>query len=226
VEEALKAGFVPAFLFSTDVAARGERARTLLEEGRSRGTKVRTASEAVLSAMADTVHPSGILAVMPMPEQAHSPTTTLAVIIDQLRDPGNMGTILRSALAAGVDLLLTTAQTVDVFSPKVVRAAMGAHFHLPMILNQPWTAIQEATRGMHVVLADPGVAGQNYWALDWRLPTALIIGSEAEGASNEAQALATTRVIIPMRGDVESLNAGVAASIVLFEAARQRTGQG
>jgi TrmH family RNA methyltransferase len=176
--------------------------------------------------MADTVHPSGILAVMPMPAQARPRATTLTLIIDQLRDPGNMGTVLRSALAAGVDLVLTTAQSVDVYSPKVVRAAMGAHFRLPMILNQSWTAIRESTRGMNVVLADPAEAGQAYWTLDWRLPMALIIGSEAEGASGDARDLATARVSIPMRGDVESLNAGVAASIILFEAARQRTGQG
>jgi TrmH family RNA methyltransferase len=138
-----------------------------------------------------------------------------------LRDPGNLGTILRSALAARVQLVLTTAGTVDVYSPKVVRAGMGAHFGLNLLVEPPWPAVEEALHGLHVLVATPR-QGTPYWQVDWRQPTALLIGGEAEGISAKAEKLATGYAKIPMAERVESLNAAVAASILLFEGARQR----
>ncbi len=222
VDEALEAGYEPASIFFTESASRLKRADILLQQARSRSIAVRMVSESVMSAMSDTVTPSGLLAVLRMPQQAEMASYSFVLILDQLRDPGNMGTICRSALAAGVELLITTEHTVDVYSPKVIRAGMGAHFHLLMSLDQPWSAIGQITRGLRVLLADAGPEGQPYWMVNWQEPTALIIGGEAAGASPEAKAMALARVGIPMHRGVESLNASVAASVLLFEAARQR----
>jgi TrmH family RNA methyltransferase len=219
----VKAGDKPAFLFATEEAMEMDRARDVIERARSRGVCVRVVSDDVMKVMSDTVTPSGLLAVVPMPSGAVQGTPTLVLIVDQLRDPGNMGTMLRSALAAGVDMVLAAKSTVDLFSPKVVRAGMGAHFHLKLRWNQVWAQVATVVEGMQVLLASAEAGGQPYWQVDWRIPTALVIGGEAEGASREATRLATARVAIPMHGNVESLNASVAASILLFEAARQRS---
>lgn len=221
IEEAIRAGVQPAFLFHTPAMLELPRARLLVSQAETRGVQVKAVSEPVMAVMSDTVTPSGILAVLPMSEPSIPHPLTWALVVDRLRDPGNMGTILRSALAAGVELVITTRGTVDVYSPKVVRAGMGAHFRLNLFLNQPWRMIEDTLAGLHVLLAKPG-EGSPYWKVDWRQPTALWIGGEAEGVSPEAERLATGAVTIPMREDVESLNAAVAASILLFEAARQR----
>lgn len=221
VEEALKAGVQPAFVFHTTALLDVPRARAVLTQVEEQHANVRAVSEAVMTAMAETVTPSGILAVLPMPTPMIPHPLEWVLILDGLRDPGNLGTILRSALAAGVQLVVTTTGSVDAYSPKVVRSGMGAHFRLHLLLDQPWSAIAELTADMRVLLAE-AAEGQLYWQVDWRLPTALVIGGEAEGVSSDAGHLATGHVKIPMRTEVESLNAAVASSVLLFEAARQR----
>jgi len=221
VEEALKAGVQPAILFHTPPMLEVPRASQILSKALERGVDVRAASEPVMAAMADTVTPSGILAVFPMPASSLPRPLTWTLVLDGLRDPGNLGTILRSALAAGVEWVATTPGTVDVYSPKVVRAGMGAHFRLSLSVDQPWHTLAETLAGMSVLLADAH-EGSPYWEVDWRRPTALVVGGEAEGAAPAASRLAAGHVMIPMRQDVESLNAAVAASVLLFEAVRQR----
>jgi TrmH family RNA methyltransferase len=102
---------------------------------------------------------------------------------------------------------------------------MGAHFRLNLWVDQPWSQVQGALRGLNIWVACPE-GGETYRRVDWRQPAALVIGGEAEGVAPEAVRLATGRVTIPMRSDVESLNAATAASVLLFEAARQRSGLG
>jgi len=178
-----------------------------------------TVSEEVMRAISDTQTPPGLLAVVPISEKP--PKEGLLLIVDRLRDPGNLGTILRSAWAAGVGQLVTTKGTVDIYSPKVVRGAMGAHFHLSLAPDKGWEEIEPLLEGRQILLAE--ARGEvAYHEVDWSKPSALIIGGEAEGASEEAKRLAHKRVYIPMPGGAESLNAAVAASIILFEAARQR----
>ncbi len=222
VEEAVRAGTQPAFLFHTPVVLEDPRARSLVSKAQEQGISVKVVSEPVMRAMSDTVTPSGILAVLPMGECSIPDPLTWVLVVDRLRDPGNMGTILRSALAAGIELVITSRGTVDAYSPKVVRAGMGAHFHLRMCLNQPWPRIGDILEGVHVFVAEPA-GGVPYWEVNWVLPTALVIGGEARGARTEAEDLATGRVSIPMRAGTESLNAAVAASVLLFEGARQRS---
>ena len=142
------------------------------------------------------------------------------LILDRLRDPGNLGTILRTALAAGVEGVLLAPGTVDATNPKAVRAGMGAHFRLPMAAMD-WDEIAHAVAGCRVYLADAR-GSISYTDADWTGRVALIVGGEAAGAGSRAHALAEATVAIPIAAGVESLNAAVAAGVLLFEAARQR----
>jgi TrmH family RNA methyltransferase len=176
-------------------------------------------SDKVLAAISDTVTPQGVVAVVPFP-QIDVARRSLLLVLDNVRDPGNVGTLLRSAAAAGVDEVLVAPDSADPYSPMVVRAAMGAHFRLALG-EADWPAIAGRVAGLAVLLAD--AAGEvAYDRHDWQTPSALIVGGEAEGASAEGRALAAQRVRIPMQRDSESLNAAVAGSVILFEAARQR----
>lgn len=177
----------------------------------------------VLATLADTITPQGVVAVWrlpaPQPEQARNAQLLLA--LDGVRDPGNLGTLLRTAEAAGVGAALLAEGCADAYSPKVVRAGMGAHFGLPIWPRIAWPHMGELLAERQVFLADAeGIALP--WELDWRPPTALIIGGEAEGAGPQARALATHTVRLPMQGRVESLNAAIAGAQLLYEAVRQR----
>jgi TrmH family RNA methyltransferase len=142
------------------------------------------------------------------------------LVADQVRDPGNLGTMLRTALAAGVDALLLPPRTVDPFSPKVVRAGMGAHFRLPIAVTS-WEEIGTTLEDLRIYLAEAG-KGAAYTQADFSSPLALILGSEAHGPGAGARELAHTSVHIPMPGGGESLNTAIAAAILIFEIVRQR----
>jgi TrmH family RNA methyltransferase len=147
----------------------------------------------------------------------------MILVLDAIQDPGNMGTLLRSAEAVGVAEVLGTIGTVDAYSPKVVRAAMGAHMRLALTQDLSWDAISERVALVDHVYAADAEASMPYFAADWRQPSALIIGNEAHGLSDDARTLARSSIGIPMHGRAESLNAAVAGSVILFEALRQRT---
>jgi TrmH family RNA methyltransferase len=218
VDEAMRAGIEPALALYTEAWAETPAGRRLLPwlAGAEDGGWL--ASESVLAACADTQTPQGILVVVPF--VSIPPKPGLLLILDQLRDPGNLGAVLRSAEAAGVGQVILAPGTVDLYNPKVVRGGMGAHFRLSTT-SLDWPAIAEALAGRQVWLAD--AAGDvAYDDVDWKQPSALLIGGEAAGAGKEATALATGRISIPMVGKAESLNAAMAATVILFEMARQR----
>lgn len=179
------------------------------------------ATPAVVSAAADTQHPQGIVAACAWP--ALEPRPGLRLVLDRIQDPGNVGTLLRSAEAAGVGLAICGPGTADPYSPKVMRAAMGAHFSLPLRVDLGWDEIALELAACQIVYAADAEATMPYFAADWKQPAALIIGGEARGVSANGLALATHYIGIPMVGRAESLNAGVAGSVILFEALRQRT---
>jgi TrmH family RNA methyltransferase len=218
VEEVVRAGIRPALVLYTEAWVASPAARLLLpplgfaEEG------AWLVSEAVLGACADTRTPQGVLAVVPFVQV--QPRPGLILILDRLRDPGNLGTILRSAEAAGVGQVILAPGTVDAHNPKVVRGGMGAHLRLP-VLSLPWPAIAEQAKERAIWLAD-AAADVAYDTVDWTLPAALVVGGETTGTGEQACALATGRVSIPMAGGTESLNAAMAATVILFEAARQQ----
>ncbi|MCR4408392.1 MAG: RNA methyltransferase [Anaerolineae bacterium] len=220
VEEALRADIIPALSFFTEDLVATERGRNLLAELQKRGASPLPVSNAVMRTMSDAQTPQGILAVVPFPQPVPPPTLSLILVVDGIRDPGNLGTLLRTAEAAGVEEVLLAPGTVDLYNPKVVRGAMGAHFRLP-IKAQDWAEIASITSGTQVFLADAR-GDREYDKVDWCAPSTLIVGGEAEGASASGRKLATIRVFIPMQGSTESLNVAVAAAVILFEAARQR----
>jgi len=219
VEEAMMAGWRPTIvLYTEDINERGQQ---VVERFRAAGTEILIVAPYVMEAASDTQTPQGILAVLPIPIWELTTAPTFVLIPDGVRDPGNLGTLLRTALAAGVDAVILPPGNVDVFSPKVVRAGMGAHFKLPIIFMD-WDTIGVRLADLAVFLADSG-GGAAHLDAKFDHPLALIIGGEAVGAGDQAKKLATDRVHIPMPGDAESLNAAVAGSILMFEVVRQRT---
>jgi TrmH family RNA methyltransferase len=174
----------------------------------------------VMVACSDTVTPPGVLAVVPFPEVPEPECSSWTLIVDSVRTPGNLGAILRTAAAAGVGQVLLTPGTVDLYNPKVVRGAAGAHFYLS-VLPLLWHQVEQRLQDLNVWLAAPQ-GDVSYTEADWQRPLALIIGGEAHGASQAALALADKHVTIPMARGVESLNVAVATGVLLFEIARQR----
>jgi TrmH family RNA methyltransferase len=223
VEEAVRAGVRPALVFYTARKVAEARGSRLLASLREMDAPCYAVSEPVMAACSDTETPQGILAVVPIPTLPRPRRPTLTLVLDRIRDPGNLGTILRTALAAGVKQVLLTPGTVDATNPKVVRAAMGAHLHLPVVALG-WEAIAEAVAGCDVWLAEAD-GNTRYTAVDWTRPVVLIVGGEATGAGKRARVLASGRVSIPMAAEVESLNTAVATAAILFEVVRQRAAQ-
>jgi TrmH family RNA methyltransferase len=222
VEEAVEAGIRPALVLYTEAWAGTEPGQRLLPAlGGAEDGAWRTSAR-VLADCADTESPQGVLAVLSSLQL--EPRPGMVLVLDGLRDPGNLGTILRSALAASVGLVILAPGTVDLYNPKVVRGAMGAHFRLPALCLD-WPAIARRLAGRRVWLAD--AQGETaYDAIDWTLPSALIVGGEPAGAGREASDLTGGTTYIPMAKGVESLNAAMAATAILFEVARQRRCEG
>jgi len=204
-------------LYDETLSGRG---KSDVENLRSRGIECEEISPSLMKSLSDTETSQGILAVLDHSLLPFPRSPNFVLVPDQIRDPGNLGTLIRSADAAGVDAALIPPETADPFAPKVVRAGMGAHFRLP-ILSMGWEEIARRLDGLQVYLAD--MEGKSCWQADLRVPLALIVGGEAEGASAAARRLATRRVKIPMAGKAESLNAAVAGSVLMFEAMRQKT---
>jgi TrmH family RNA methyltransferase len=217
IEEAVTAGWRFQFVLYTDGLS--ERGQDLIKVLIAHRVDVEEVAGDLLQKVSDTEMPQGILAVLEFMNLKIPDTPNFILIADQIRDPGNLGTLIRSGAAAGVQAILLPDETTDAFAPKVVRAGMGAHFRVP-ILSLTWDEIRENTKGLQVYLADMG--GQSCWETDLNKPLALIVGGEAEGASAEGRQLATQKICIPMAGNVESLNAGVAGSVLMFEVVRQR----
>lgn len=187
-------------------------------------TVTRRVSANVFESLTDVAHPQGVLAVVSMLEPQPLPdisTEPLVVVLDGVRDPGNMGTLFRSAAGAGMDYLVIGPECVDPYHPKAVRAGMGAHLRLPFKQLE----IDEISRYLEdfplVALADAG-GNALYDSVNWHVASALIIGGEAFGPSSRSREVANVIVSIPLANGVESLNAGVAGSLLMFEAARQR----
>lgn len=208
------------FQFALYDSSLNERGSSLIEHLLARDVDVEEVSEHVMKLLSDTETPQGILAVLEFNPFPNPDAPDFILIPDQIRDPGNLGTLLRTAAATGVQAVFLPPETTDAFAPKVVRSGMGAHFRL-LIQSMKWEKIRREIQGLQVYLAD--MEGISCWETDLRQPLALIVGSEAEGASQDARELATQKISIPMSGDMESLNAGVAGSVLMFEVVRQRS---
>lgn len=191
---------------------------------------VETASEQVIEAMADTVTPQGIVAVCRQfpfgAAELLAGAPKLVAILEEVRDPGNAGTVIRAADAAGADAVILTGDAVDAYHPKVVRSTTGSIFHVPIAQNGSLPAAIEAARaaGLQVIAAD--VSGRDLPDVRDVLaaPTAWVFGNETHGLSEADLALVDTVVKLPIYGHAESLNLATAASVCLYESAfAQRT---
>lgn len=220
VEEALNNNW--GFQFVLYDQTLSERGTLNVKRLTSLGVECEEVTPELMKSLSDTETSQGILAVLSMTQLPIPNYPNFILIPDQIRDPGNLGTLIRSAAAAGVQAVLLPPETTDAFAPKVVRAGMGAHFRVP-IHTLTWEDIGQVgkSEGLNVYLAD--MDGVSCWETDLRAPLMLIVGSEAEGASESARRLAMQKISIPMSGQVESLNAGVAGSVLMFEALRQRS---
>ncbi len=219
VEEALAANWpFRSVLYSDELSRRGMELVKGLQE---KQVEVEKVESRLLQSLSETETSQGILAILELTDLPIPNLPTFLLIPDTLRDPGNLGTLLRSADAAGVQAVLIPPETTDAFAPKVLRSGMGAHFRLP-IQTMTWEEIRRISElaKLTVYLAD--MDGLSCWETDLRQPLALIVGGEAEGASEPARKLANAFVRIPMAGKTESLNAAVAGSVLMFEVVRQR----
>lgn len=176
-------------------------------------------SAEVMAHVSATEEPQGILGVFPIPMPPLPKRPRRVVIFDSMGDPGNVGGLLRSAAGAGVDVAILSPNCADPYNPKALRAGMGAHFRLPVV-EASWEDIVGYIEGLTVFAADAS-GTVDYDRADWTGRWALIIGSEAHGLSEKAREVATQLVRIPMAAETESLNAMVAAAVILYEAARQ-----
>ncbi len=184
-------------------------------------------TEQVMKAASDTLTPQGVLAVVrrkeyKLSELIHKSAVNL-LLLEDLRDPGNLGTIIRTAEGAGVNGIILSQSSVDIYNPKVIRATMGAIYRMPFVyVPDFYEALQEIKAAGISVYAAHLKAAMEYDSFSYPDKAAILIGNEARGLSEEAAGLSSCNIIIPMEGKVESLNAGVAAALLMYEIYRQK----
>lgn len=225
VETALAAGVRPELtLFSTRLLTT-ERGAALLRRVRDGGGETCEVDERTLGELADTETPQGILAVVPVLSASLESVVAVArpflLAVDGLQDPGNLGTMLRTAAAAGVSGVLLGRGTVELGNPKALRASMGSAFLLPIAeeVDLPPVLGELSQRGVTVAAGDPD-GEETLFRADLTPPVAVVVGGEAQGLGPSVREAVTRRLRIPMARGVESLNAAVAASLLLYEVAR------
>lgn len=222
-EEAVRSGLVIETVFYLSEA---EVLVPLIQQLQGQQATTISVSPEIMRSLGDTVHGQGIvmLAQRPAVESTQLPTSPSSLLLglDRLQDPGNVGTLLRTAEAAGVHAVVSLKGCADVFSPKVLRSAMGSAFRLPIFekaTSDDLTGLQSL--GLQIVAA-AGDGEMDYCEYAWHQPTLLLLGNEGSGVAPELMKRCDVRLRIPMHAGVESLNVAAAGAIMLFEAARQR----
>ena len=184
-------------------------------------------SDSVFSAVSDTKTPQGILCLVRMPEYALADLLKSdcphLLLLESIQDPGNLGTMLRTGEGAGVDGIIMNRSTVDLFNPKVIRATMGSLYRVPFVLVDDLAEAAGTLKRHGITLYAAHLKGtETYDTPDYTKGTAFLIGNEGNGLSDETAALADAYIRIPMEGKVESLNAAIAATLLMYEVHRQR----
>jgi TrmH family RNA methyltransferase len=191
-----------------------EKYRELTEKFRQADTEIYSVSESVLCSISETKTPQGIAAVASMPVYSNV-YSGFIVMLDDVQDPRNVGTIIRTADAAGCSCVVLSVNCADCFSPKAVRASMGSIFHIPVIRTMlPEYIKRLAAGGYEIICADIG--GDTEFELDWN-STCFVLGNESRGVSGDIRRLSTNLIKIPMYGKAESLNVAVAAGILIYK---------
>lgn len=197
-------------------------------EAIAQADQIELVSDAVLKSIASTVTPDGVVATAPRrdawQEAASRPSdrANLGIMLETIQDPGNLGTIIRTAAAVGSDGLWLSPDSVNVENPKVLRASVGQWFRLPMATVDIATQAQQLKDNGIQVIATTATAELNYWQLDLTQPTVFVMGNEGAGLSEALMNCASTAVKIPVASGVESLNVAVSTALLLYEARRQR----
>ena len=204
-----------------------ERHPQLWQEASQRAGRIELVSPEVLKAIATTVNPDGVVATAPRApgQSVQMPSTGLLLALETIQDPGNLGTMIRTAAAAGAAGLWVSSDSVDLDHPKVLRASAGQWFRLPMAVSSDLKALAKdcQKQGMQVVATVPN-ANLTYWEFDLRQPSLILLGNEGAGLSADLVALADRQVKIPLSPGVESLNVAITAALILYEAQRQWRG--
>lgn len=219
VEEALATPYVETVFFTSRLTDT-PRGMELVRRASEANIPSFHCSEPVFGELTDTVHSQGVVAV------ARKPTWPLVcagvmLIADGIQDPGNMGTLLRTGVAAGCSVLLVIEGSVDLYNPKVLRSSMGAIFSLPHWLLQRDEALELLKANKTAIVIADLIDSDNYWDVRYPQDMAVVIGNEAHGVHPCFRAVADLKVQIPLVGMVESLNASVAAGVLLYEILRQ-----
>ena len=184
-------------------------------------------SDSVFKSVSDTQTPQGIMAVVAMPqyqmEQLLQGESTHLLILESIQDPGNLGTMVRTGEGAGVTGVIMNKTTVDLFNPKTIRSTMGSIYRVPFMVTENLSETMEELKQQEVSLYAAHLKGQHaYDEEDYTKACGFLIGNEGNGLSDEIADLADTYIKIPMGGQVESLNAAISATLLMYEANRQR----
>ncbi|CAN8067752.1 unnamed protein product [Agarophyton chilense] len=211
------------FFYTKQALERSSENASLLSSMQNRGAKDYLVPDAVIRLFSDTVNPQGLVGIFEKPHPCLPDFPTMSLICEEVRDPGNLGSLLRCAAASGVQFVALTPGCADVWSLKALRAGMGAQFRVRVRQGMSWVDIVDYMKKNEIsIRVADGFAKKNYSLVDWTIPSALIVGSEATGPSEAAFSAAHEKIAIPMSGEVESLNVAMAGAAILFEAKRQR----
>ncbi|MCY6482765.1 RNA methyltransferase [Clostridium aestuarii] len=186
-------------------------------------TKVYCIPESILKELCDTNNPQGILAVVNNKIIKTEDRDGFYVLVDKIQDPGNMGTIIRTAHASGAIGVVITKGTVDIYNNKTLRSTMGSVFKIPIIQDENLNVITDLKKKGFKLIVSSLEAENNFYDVDLTKKVIISVGNEGNGISKEVDDFADMKVKIPMPGGAESLNAAVSASVMMYEALRQRT---
>ncbi len=191
------------------------------------GEVTEVVSDSIMRQISDTKTPQGVLAIVTMPSydlgELLAQDEPRLLLIEGVQDPGNLGTIFRTAEGAGMSGIVMSKETVDLFHPKVVRATMGSLYRMPFVISSDWMETLEEIKAAGVTLFAAHLKGEKYYnEFDYTRACGFLIGNEGSGLTEETVRVADALVRIPMEGEVESLNAAMAAGILMYESYRQR----
>lgn len=221
VEEALKSTFKVPYIFISETSL--DKYRSFgIEKLIQHDTKVNCIKASLLKELCNTENPQGILAVVNNKKVEIENKEGFYVLVDKVQDPGNMGTIIRSAHATGALGVIITKGTVDVYNDKTLRSTMGSIFNIPVIEDENFEVVKDLKKNGFKLLVSSLDTENNFYDLDLTSKVIISVGNEGNGISEELYELNDEKVKIPMPGGAESLNAAVAASVMMYEAVRQK----
>lgn len=221
VEEAVMSNYEVPYLF-VDEKHLNKWNESGMTDKISKSTEVYLLGEQVFKIISGTETPQGIIGVVKNRKNELKTGNGFYVLVDRIQDPGNMGTIIRTAHAAGALGLIYTKGTVDAFNEKTLRSSMGSVFHIPIIEDEELSITRELKKNGYSIIVSSLDTSNNFYEADLKKNLVICIGNEGNGIGEEVFQMADTKIKIPMPGGAESLNAAVAASIMIFEIVRQR----